>query len=486
MKKLIICLALILTVLLTGCNQTTQIPVGVIPTEKFTIIEYVADSAVYQAESNLEISGTAQTGVVMVASLYDSKNDLVQQVYTDTNKEGVWKLSLTTPSGSNKNYKLKIADSNNTFFEVFDEIKFGEVWTVLGDKLDVYTEEENNFNTDYNKMVYVDSKWLDISKSNNQFVNELLIKMSKKNKNDIPVGVILVESEDSHIYQWLSKDAINSRNYVKSFLIENKLYVENNANITENDMTYYDLRYLSKISGMSTKNIIWNQGLADTKYINNTTGDVFNNVYFQMLYTFITSLEYNFNVINNIYILQAESKNIQNIDKLRDIQSKISSYFGKCDLIPTYDLNYLEKSLDNDYEVIVKAIEITSLMDRIINYDTLHIKTPCLENFVAIYNEENVVVKYVLNFENVSSFDKTSQITGLIFYDENGDEIELSYDIEGNKIIIDLSDAKEEDTVSYVVLSKITYGISEIIYDNDLKTEEIPVIPFKIILNRRG
>ncbi len=492
MKKLFISFVLILTIILTGCSETVKIPVGVVPTEKFTIADYVADSAIFQADSSLVIEGRAQTGVVMVASLYDSKNDLVQQVYTDTNKEGVWELKLTTPSASSKNYKLKIADSNNTFFEVFDEIKFGEVWLYLGDSLEVYAESDTTYSTDYNKMIYSNNNWFDISKSNNLFVNELLINLSSSLKNDTPVGVITVEATDSNIYQWLSRDSIDSRNYVKSFLKDNDLYIENDNDITVNDMTYYHQNYLNKISGMSVKNVIWNQGLADTTYLERNRPDVFNNLYFQMLYTFVSDLEHEFNIVSDIYVLQAGSYEIEKIEDLRDVQSNIAKYFGKCTLIPTYDLNHLEavkcdvEDAEN-VEIIVQAIDLNLLIERIISYDNNHLKTPCLDNVVGIYNELDEITKYVLTFANVDNFDVIKDIKGLVFYDENNEVIELVYTIEENKIIIDLGIIDNlDETVTYANLTKVTYGNDQLIYDNNLTTEGIPVVPFQILLNKRG
>ena len=93
---------------ISGCVHRVKIPIGERPTEKFTVVEYIKDDAIFQAASSLKISGKSNSGVVIVATLYDSKNLIVNQVYCNTDNNGNWDLNLATPDASMKSYTLNI------------------------------------------------------------------------------------------------------------------------------------------------------------------------------------------------------------------------------------------------------------------------------------------------------------------------------------------------------------------------------------------
>ena len=86
----------------------------------------------------------------------------------------------------------------------------------------------------------------------------------------------------------------------------------------------------------------------------------------------------------------------------------------------------------------------------------------------------------------------TSIINGLHFYDLEGNEVEVPYQIEDNIISIDLrktNDLELKEALDepiedkYLKLSEITYAIDNFIYNNNLGSNKIVAIPFVIKIN---
>ena len=188
-KKIIIFSSLIFMLFITGCISKVKIPVGVKPTKEFTVHSYINDDGVYQASSELILSGLSEEGVVIVCSLYDKKGNLINESYCTTSADGVWTLTLDTPSSGLDNYTLKIKDSNNIYHQTFNDIKFGEVWLYIGDELKNlnYEEKENlkvEENTfDYNLMFFKDNEWIPANEEISEFNYSLANKIYENNKS---------------------------------------------------------------------------------------------------------------------------------------------------------------------------------------------------------------------------------------------------------------------------------------------------------------
>lgn len=119
-----------------------------------------------------------------------------------------------------------------------------------------------------------------------QLINQ--IKSTFNTWNRHPIAIVFATSNDTNIYQWLSREIIESRKVIKDYLVSEGLYTDA-TNLVENGMSYLFEKYLNNLRGMSYANIIINQGLADLNDANNGshyTKDNFSNVYSQMLYTF--------------------------------------------------------------------------------------------------------------------------------------------------------------------------------------------------------
>lgn len=518
----------ILTICLfiSGCVHRVKIPIGERPTEKFTVVEYIQDDAIFQAASSLKISGKSNSGVVIVATLYDSKNLMVNQVYCNTDNNGNWNLNLDTPDATMKSYTLKIYDSAEVYHETFTNIRFGEVWMIIGDefknieipKKDENIEEQKTISSldgpiDYMLMFYQNNQWLpaqfELSNFGYQLINQ--IKSTFNTWNRHPIAIVFATSNDTNIYQWLSREIIESRKVIKDYLVSEGLYTDA-TNLVENGMSYLFEKYLNNLRGMSYANIIINQGLADLNDANNGshyTKDNFSNVYSQMLYTFLSELDVKFLIENKIFYIQEGTDTIENSNILRKIQSSTCNYYNKCEIIPTYDLaliydrindRYLESDeidLDNISELDILGIDYLRLSKRIYQFSINSYSAPTLKNTVKEYENNGSVVRIKLIFENVNIFDNYETINGLKFYDLEGNEVELEYTIDHNEIIINLLKIEKVDEKSdvlldrmetileekkYIELSKICYAQESFIYGNNLSSDRIGVIPFEVIL----
>ena len=523
MKKTLISFILILIFLslnlLTGCINSIKIPIGNRPTKQFTIVDYVQDDAVFQAKSKLKISGLSEEGVIIVATLYDNKGDEVTQAYSNTNENGIWNLEFDTPSASMKTYTLKIADSIGVYHHTFTEIKFGQVWLMLGDEIknqsveDEGVEDNAGYNpTDYNRMFYYKNKWVAASEKISEFGYKLIEQMTINftNWNKYPIGIVFATSEETNIYSWLSRDIIESRKIIKDYLTNKGIY-ELDSDEPPNNL--YDLT-LKNLENMSYSNIIFNQGMKDIRDLNDGVcynEHEFKNIYSLMIYSFISSLDNNIEVIDKFYIIQAASEFMDNVNILRNIQTGMSNYFNKCETIPTYDITlllnqdtgkYLSKDeynlvKDTDKELNLKIVGVNfeKLVERVYNFSVNKESAPRLNDVVQEYGEDNQVKSIRLIFKNTKELDEVDNIIGLEFIDENGELIEVEYEIRDNEILVDLANIKVKnsnieddtngdnlDTDKYVKIVEIRYGQYNFIYDNNLSNGEVGVIPFEIII----
>ena len=493
-KKIIIFSSLIFMLFITGCISKVKIPVGVKPTKEFTVHSYINDDGVYQASSELILSGLSEEGVVIVCSLYDKKGNLINESYCTTSADGVWTLTLDTPSSGLDNYTLKIKDSNNIYHQTFNDIKFGEVWLYIGDELKNlnYEEKENlkvEENTfDYNLMFFKDNKWIPANEEISEFNYSLANKIYENNKswNKHPVGVVFATSEEDLIYKWLSHTAISSRKLIMEYLEkENLVYDEDNS---------LHNMYLSLYKNMSYSNVVLNQGIADLKLFENSNYDenYFRNIYSLQLYTFIGELIHEFNIADNIFILQDSINYNQNIGLLRTIQSDITNYYNVTSIVPTYDLNVFY-DIENDLitsdlneiegEFTVFGYDYDKLAERINKFNVNNYSATKLDHIVQEYDENKNMITVKLIFEKKLDYSEDQIINGLKFVDSNNEYVELLYSIKDNELIVDLIISEEDDEEINVVDLKYIYYAQDIeIYDNNLFSSNIPVVPFEINL----
>lgn len=92
MKKIFLIIAILVSFgIFTSCTKHQEIPIGTKPTKDFTVIDYISDNGIYQADSPLEISGDCEPGVVMVCKFKNNKGNVIEEKYVTANEMGKWK-----------------------------------------------------------------------------------------------------------------------------------------------------------------------------------------------------------------------------------------------------------------------------------------------------------------------------------------------------------------------------------------------------------
>lgn len=534
-KRVLLFLCLFTLIILTGCIKEIKIPIGKVPSERFTVAEYIGNHAVYQAGSKLTIKGISEPGVIIVARLYDSKNNVESLVYSDTDNNGNWSISLDTPDPSFEEYSLKISDSNDRFHEYYNNIRFGESWMIVGDEIvnKNLDDEDNeqayeNVQNDYNNMFYYNGNWIPANSKVSEFGMELVSEISSsfKSWSKYPISVVFATDKDTNIYEWLSRDVIDSRNIIKTVLTDRGLYVDKDVELSESSMSNCYENHIKSIEGMSFCNVIVNQGIKDLMDSNSNIfyNDDYYELYYYMLYNFVDEIESKIVIEEKILLLQAYADVIENLEKLRDAQAKVSKFYNICEIIPTYDLTLVYDLVNEEYvsnkmdfnsieDFRIDGIDFEKLAKRVCNVSNGITKIPELINVVQVYNDKKEAVEIKLVFENVESFVDEFVINGLCFYDSENNLIEdVEYKIEENEIIINLEttilvpadkeDSGESENINaddnlpeledgvemiekivYLDIVKISYAYINFNYFCNLKTNDIVVVPFEIILN---
>ncbi|MCM1259520.1 MAG: hypothetical protein NC182_01075 [Prevotella sp.] len=512
MKKIFLTIALCFGLFaFTGCVEKYPIPIGIRPSQRFSVAEYIGNDAVYQENTPLKISGKAEPGVVMVATLTDVKSSIVDTSFATTDNNGVWSLSLDAPDGSLKAYHLKIADSLDTYHEFYTNIRFGEVWFVTGDAILDSTENETGAKenikdkVDYNKMFLYQNKWVPATPKISLFASNLLDQIEKdvvyRLKKAIAVVLATTEST-TPIYSWFSSEMIQSRNYLSSFLEKNGLSYQPELVTTP---TWAYQKYIALLTGMNFNAIIWNQGIYDFSTPIDTGGQSFEKIYSQMFYDLMSDFQTRFPFTKKIMVLQEGSNFITGSERLRKVQSDICKYYNRCILVPTYDLNHIVNQSTEDEILTDDIITTEDWVEKVDGYNTEQLikrvfkllknenELPMLNNVLQIYNSDKKVthLKLIFNFEFTGQ--TQDSIEGLVFYDKDLKPVDVKYRLVNNEIIIELETIKYvpnetdvaesltyETVAEYQQIYKIAYAQSDFIYHSNLKLNGIAVVPFEV------
>ena len=512
MKKIVLIIALCFGLFaFTGCVEKYPIPIGIRPSQRFTVAEYIGNDAVYQENTPLKITGKAEPGVVMVATLTDVKSSIVDTAFATTDNQGVWSLSLDAPDGSLKAYHLKIADSLDTYHEFYTNIRFGEVWFVAGDSIldstenEIEAKENSKDKVDYNKMFLYQHKWVPATQKISLFASNLLDQIEKDAAYRLKkaIAVVLATTDSATpIYSWFSPEMIQSRNYVSTFLEKNGLSYQPELETTP---TWAYQNHVELLTGMNFNAIIWNQGIYDFSTPVDTSGQSFEKIYSQMFYDLMSDFQHRFPFTKKIMVLQEGSNLITGSERLRKVQSDISKYYNRCILVPTYDLNHIVTE-PIDYNTSTDAaITAEENIEKVDGYHTEQLiqrvfqllgnenELPILKNVLQIYNSDKKVthLKLIFNFEFTSQ--AQDSIEGLLFYDKDLKPVDVNYRLVNNEIIIELETIKyvpsgtdEAESATYETIAeyqqiyKIAYAQSNFIYYSNLKLNGIAVAPFEV------
>lgn len=489
---------------LISCEKKIDLPnTEVEIVNDFTINESIQNNSLYQQNSVLTIYGESEQGVVIVAKLLDSRNSIVSQNFATVDEKGKYVIELPTPRGSKHSYTLIVNDKNDKFVHQFDNIRFGEVFLVLGDDFltNPVTEE---IDQDTLEALSEDLFIYDYKVENGSWiveydVNDLTDFIWKyynliKNRYSCPIGFMKIIETKTYIEEWISERDIKNNSTVKQYLENNGRYFEGTYELGQ--MSYLFNKGIKKLSNLSFNTIIVNQGLYDLQRINqgqelSKLGDKFIEkevkMYTQMHYMLLRTLNTSFVNCQKIALIQKGSIDVSNVGLIRNAEDKSCNYFSKVSLIPIYDLVETESDFEENIHYVTS---IDNIVKRLYNIIIGKKKVSGYGNLIKEYDDENRLIRLTIEFsETVYLKINTDQITqmieGLVIYDLDGSIINPYVKNIYNKIVIDLEIENNNQSleVEYYEIAKIEYAQSQIITTVGIRNiDEIPIIPFVINL----
>lgn len=467
-KKITTILFILIITFLVGC-KITDIPIpnpGPKPTKPFIVDDYYQSNAIIQQKKDFKLTGTSEPGVVLKASLYNSKNRLIDQNYGVVLPDETWKITLEAPVASFETYRIEICDMDLLYQVDLDNLLFGEVWLLIGEG---FINQSGTLQQPYDSSLrFFEQKiesgvWLkeDITKIN-LFSYHFALKI--RQAYNLPVGIILAQVGSAHLDAWLNPK-----------LIENPSIFNFTELVTRDVFEPYDKQsflYQQKIEPISKVNIngvIFHQGITDIldKIVNPK-------LYFQLYAKTLTHLmEDLFHLFLDeaeFYLIQEPSADIDNIVYLRNAQATGSFYYTYTTIIPTYD--FIDDNGLSQEDIMLIA-ERTSLSARTKTYrERNNYLAPVYTNLIISKN------KIEIEFTNITRFDKINVIETLIIkdiFDEVMDDVKIEFD--KNWLVINF------EPHLYDLVGSISYAMEKDATTANLKSNGIPTIPFKIIIN---
>lgn len=505
----ILCLTL-LGLLLVACVQPIQSPIGKNPTKPFILTDqYLTDGAFFQQKENLVISGTSEEGVVIVATLYDENNRLIDQNYTYVMESGLWKIELKSPSASYKKYYLVIEDSVNQ--KTIKDIHFGDIWLLAGEGfVNIPLSEIRGpileptasplvmgfYKQGFDQGAWIDPARLDFADQVSGFAYYFAWGLAQK--LEIPIAVVLAQVEESHLDAWVSPELISTKETVRTFSTLTNRYKDE---ITGSKEAYDQMGYLfeSKIRPvlkMRYQGILWYQGISDLQELSGCASedkDQYLTLYSKALTYLFSDYYRQLDDEVDIYIIQEPSYEEDefaeaDIVGLRQAQAMGSYFYTYTTIVTTYDLHQTEQ---DDLELEAKALEqvfetepnkrlgpvdIEKAAGRVVL--ATRTKTYHERNNYLAPNYTNIVISSsMVRIAFTSRLQEKKVINSLHLFDENGDEIAIDYEINQEWLTITW------DSESDVALGKITYAWESNIVTSNLCSEYgVAVVPFQIPL----
>lgn len=504
-KKIIIFSLLLMCLSLCSCFERIEIeiPVGEKIKNDFSVNEYFRDNAVIQADEEINITGISEEGVVLVASLFDNRGNLINQNYGITEGNNSFSIIIKTPKASTKVYKLEIKDSNNTFVHNYQNIKFGKVWMINKNDypiIETFNNKKESENYDNFGFYYVtenEKEWLDKNIENivNPFILSFVKTVEKENQSllsdGVPVGIIILDIQSDNIYEWISKNYVERIKYIKEYFEFFDIDEEDNVS------KLYET-VLKSLEGIKLEGIIWNFSL---KEANNAV--IYNEKYFNVYAAMLNILTNHFCDVYSekvkIIFIQSESSDNNLVDRLRAEQIRNSYYFNNTILIPTYDLN-VEYNKELEKNEIVE-LDSEKLLSRIINVLYNDYLVSGYSKLITKSNDDGVMTNITIVISNTDDLkyevtEEMEMINFLEIYDENNNLLNIEYKVVNNQIIIDLLKPVTDEEIDileeekelineYYQVSKIKYSVKNSENNGWLYNEYlIPVLPFVIEVGR--
>ncbi|MBQ5592321.1 MAG: hypothetical protein IIU80_05195 [Clostridia bacterium] len=285
------------------------------------------DGMLFQQKKDAVLAGEARPDSVIVAALFDSRNELVAQGGAAAEADGSFRVSFTAPEGGYEEYTIVMLQDGE-IFESLENVAFGELWLASGQSNMQYPlgQAKGGFDDMNNGKMH--SKWLRVlmvppyvnSYTQIGFVpdvpqkdiagalwvngeNEFIYNMSAvafyfaqemMQELDVPVGILNAALGGSSIASWISRGRIDSEPTLKNMLYTYGAYKESSEWNGHNQNVYTDIgtNYNHKIEALGNfrpVGMIWYQGESDIGYSEEYYAMAFDAI--QSLYTDVFSYD---------------------------------------------------------------------------------------------------------------------------------------------------------------------------------------------------
>lgn len=291
----------IFCIILTAVIALSCMPFATAQDVQSRLYTTYGDGMLFQQNTDAILSGEAESGSVITATLMNADNKIVASGESTVKTDGTFTVSFTAPSGGYDEYTVVLMQ-NGKIFDSLENVVFGELWLASGQSNMQYPlgqakgglEDMNNgkkfskwlrvlmvpsYVDSYNEIGFVpDEPMKDIAGA--QWIdgqNEFIYNMSAvafyfaeemMKELDMPVGILNAALGGSSIASWLSREKVDSDAELKDMLYRNGAYKESDDWTAENQNVYTDVgaNYNHKIEALGNfrpVGMIWYQGESD-------------------------------------------------------------------------------------------------------------------------------------------------------------------------------------------------------------------------------
>ncbi len=297
MKRIKCAAALLLVVIIT----VMSFPFAFGEVVTASLYNVYGDGMLFRQNEPCVLSGTATAGAVIEAVLLDSDNEVISQGSAAVGADGKFSVAFDAPSGSFEEYTVELS-VNGKVFRTLENVVFGELWLASGQSNMQYPLSQAKSAAENFKNGAKLSKWvraLIVSPTPEYKGSEDLVPAEPQEdiknavwvsgedaaiysmsavgfffaeelteKLGMPVGILSSSLGGSTIRSWLSREAIDSDNEVKSYLQSRGEYFEKSEWKEDTQSVYYDMtanfnQKISPLRDFRISGMIWYQGESD-------------------------------------------------------------------------------------------------------------------------------------------------------------------------------------------------------------------------------
>lgn len=524
MKKLIILFSIIISLIsITACgngepmtteNTTNSTTTNTLPTEKVPINlpAHYQNGMIFQQNKPITINGTTKADSSLTIEILEAKtNKSIEKQEITADNEGKFQVTFSPISASFTEYKIVLL--NSTTYRSLNNILFGEVWLTSGQsnmrwpiRLMKNRTQYVNRVKDNNYIKYFDqTRYPNNDKSSNMsfipldefnnpiwhnlnnytfakeasavayvFATELFDYLNQNGK-EVPVAFIQSAVDASSIHSWLSKETIDKTYSVKSYLMQNNIYISSDTEMNKfgnNNYNQMSVLYNHKIHPLKNtaiSGVLWHQGAADYAH----------HIYYENAMTALIN-QYR-EMFSDVPVLAVQQHSFDNANAkyLRLAQSDAMNNNDLTAIIPSYDIDP-EFEFQDGYDMdptsgntahhpinkIEIGIRLCNAATTLIYGNTENHLTPILEKYEIINNNVILTIKNateisIKNNEHLKNF-TIRTATG---------KLNLDVTFNNNTIIFPYSSD----------ITFVEYAFENINYKSNLVNEKgLPLIPFRV------